>query len=124
MKHVSVFCGSHRHLFVNPDPAATKEIRVDCIMKWVRSVVMDAYASAEGVTLPEGEIRAHGMCALASSWQAFSHLCSILDLMAAAFWHSTRSFTTLYLRDLSADIFDLCELGPMVVAQAVVHLPV
>ena len=75
----------------------TKEIHVDCIMKWVWSVVTDAYASAEGVALSEGEICLHEMRALASSWWAFSHSCSIADLMVTAFWHSTHAFATFYL---------------------------
>ena len=123
LERVSAFRGTRRRLFIAPDPAATKEIRADRITKWVRSVVTDAYASAEGVALPEGSVRAHEMRALASSWRAFSHSCSIADLMAAAFWRSSRTFATFYLRDLSADTFDLCALGPLVVAQAVVHPP-
>ncbi len=121
---VSVFRGFPQCLFFNPDPAATKEIRADRIMKWVHSVVTDAYSSAEGLVLPEGEIHAHEMCALALSWQVFSQLCYIADLMATAFWHSTRTFAMFYLQDLSADTFDLCALGPLVVAQAVVHPPI
>ncbi len=54
------------HLFFIPDPAATIEIHPDCIMKWVRSVVSDACASAVGVLLPEGEICMHEMRDLAS----------------------------------------------------------
>ena len=96
-----MFHGSWRHFFLNPDPAATKEIHADRITKWVRYVVSDVYASAEGVALPEGKIRAHEMHALALSWRAFSHSCSIGDLMAAAFWRSTRMFATFYSRDLS-----------------------
>ena len=47
-----------------------------------------------GVALPEGEIRVHEMHALALSWWAFSHSFSLADLMAAAFWCSTRTFAT------------------------------
>ena len=65
---VSVFHGSQRRLFLNPGPAAMKEIHADRISKWVRSVVTDTYASTEGVALPEGEIHAHEMFALALSW--------------------------------------------------------
>ena len=45
------------------------------------------------------------------------------DLMAATFWHSFLTYTMFYLGDLSADTFDLRALGPLVVVQAVVHLP-
>ena len=121
LEHVSVFRGSPCHLFLILDPVVTKEIHADRIMKWVRFVVTDAYASTEGVALPEGEIRVHEMHDLALSSWAFSHSCSIADLMAAAFWRSTRTFATFYLQDLSADTFDFCTLGPLVVAQAVVH---
>ena len=89
----------------------------------MRSIVTDAYASAEGVVLPEGEIGMHEMHAWASHWRAFSHSCFIADLMVATFSRSTRTFAMFYLRDLSADTFD-CALGSLVVAQAVVHLPI
>ena len=64
----------------------TKKICADCITKFVHSVVSDAYASAEGMALPEGMICVHGMCALTSSWWAFSHSFSNEDLMAARLW--------------------------------------
>ena len=59
-----------------------------------------------------------------ADWRTFSHSCSIGNLMVATFWRSTCTFGTFYLRDLSADTFDLCVLGPLVVDQAVVHPPV
>ena len=83
---VFLFHGFRRCLFLNLDPAATKDIHADRITKWVHSVVTDAYALAEGMALPDGEIRTHEMHALASSWRAFSHSSSIADLMVAAFW--------------------------------------
>ncbi len=85
-----------------------------------RSVVTDAYTLAEDVALPDGEIHMHDIHAFSLSWRAFSLLCSIADLMAAAFWCSTHTFTIFHLQDLSEDTFDLCALGPLVVAQAVV----
>ena len=54
-------------MIVNLDPAVTKEICADCILKWLPSVVTDMYASAEGVALPEGKVHVHEMCTLASS---------------------------------------------------------
>ena len=77
-------------------PVATKEIHADCITKWVCSVVSEAYASAKGMVLPEGEICAHDMLALASLCQAFSHSCSFAQMTATAFWCSTCTFTTFY----------------------------
>ena len=90
---------------------------------WVWSVVSVAYTLAESVMLPEGEICVQEMHALASSWQAFIHSCSIVELMAAVFWHSSHIFATFYLHYLSANTFDLCPMGPLMVAQAVVHPP-
>ena len=104
---VSALSGSWLRLFLNQDPLANKEIHADCITKWVRSVVSDAYASVKGVALPEGAICLHEMCALASSWQVFSHSCLIAASMAAGFWHSSCTFTTFYLRHLSANTFNL-----------------
>ena len=116
-----MFHTSWRWLFVNPDPAVSNEICADHIMRCVHSVVTDVYASAKDVRLPKGNVREHEMHALALSWQAFSHSCSIADLVAATFWPSTGTFTTFYLQDLSTNAFDLCMLGPLAVAQAVVH---
>ena len=65
---VSAFRGSQKCLFSNPDPVVTKEIHADPITKWMCSLFTDTYASANGVVLPEGEVRANEMYALASSW--------------------------------------------------------
>ncbi len=67
----SVFRGSRHRLFFNLDLAGTEEIHADYITKRVCSVVSDAYASAEGVALPEGKIHLHEMLALASSCLGF-----------------------------------------------------
>ena len=101
---------------MNRDAAVNKDIRADSIMKWEHSVFTNTYVSAEGVALAEGKIHVHEMHALVLSWLAFSHSCSIADLMAATFWHSTHTFAIFYLRDLNADTFDLCALEPLVVA--------
>ena len=61
LRAFSFLLRSKRHLFVNLDLAATKEIHMDRIKKWACSVVRDAYASAEG------KIRMHEIHALASS---------------------------------------------------------
>ena len=87
----------------------------------VHSMVTDMYASAEGVVLPEGDVHAQEMCALAPSWRTFSLSCSIADLMATAYWRSTHTFTTFYLRDLSTNTFDLCLLGSLLVAHCLSH---
>ena len=41
--------------------------------------------------MPQGEICTHKMRGLASSWLAFSHLCSIADFIGITFWHPTPS---------------------------------
>ena len=78
------------------NPLLTMEYHADHITKWVQSMISDEYALAKGVALFEGVIRTHEMCTLPSSWQFFSHSCSIAELMAVAFWHSSLNFATLY----------------------------
>ena len=71
-----LFHGTLQYLVLHPDPVANKDITYAySIMKWVRSVVTDAYTSAEGVVRPEDVFFMHDMHMLASSWEDFSTSC-------------------------------------------------
>ena len=62
--------------------------------------------------------KAHEVRALASSWALFNSA-SISEVLSAEFWRCQDSFTSFYLRSMSAQADSLLSLGPIVTAQHV-----
>jgi hypothetical protein len=63
-------------------------------------------------------VKAHEVRALASSWALFNSA-SISEVLSAGFWRCQDSFTSFYLRSMSAQADSLFSLGPIVAAQHV-----
>ena len=110
-------------LFVVLDSVVTKEIHADCIVRSTCSLISDTYASAEGIAMHDGTIRAHELHALVLSCHGFSCFSSITELRVHSFPCSSHNFGAIYLRDFSADRFDLCVAGSLAVGQVVVRAP-
>ena len=64
-------------------------------------------------------IKAHEVCAIASSW-AYVNQVRLEDILAAASWSSAGVFQGSYLRDMSAVADQIYTLGPVVAAQHVI----
>ena len=64
------------------------------------------------------QVKAHEVCALASSWALFNSA-SISEVLSAGFWRCQDSFISFYLRSMSAQADNLFSLGPIVAAQHV-----
>jgi hypothetical protein len=63
-------------------------------------------------------VKPHEVRALASSWALFNSA-SISEVLSAGFWRCQDSFTSFYLRSMSAQADSLFSLGPIVAAQHV-----
>ena len=61
------------------------------------------------------KIKAHEVRALSSSWAFFDKV-PLNDILQAAVWNSSSTFTKFYLRDMSQQAQNLQSLGPIVVA--------
>ena len=89
------------------------------ISRWIASVIRFAYASLSEAQLPMFQIRPHELRALASSW-AYTNYIPLDDVLRAAFWRHSSTFSSFYLQSFSAQRENLFMLGPIVAAQQVV----
>ena len=69
--------------------------------------------------LPFLRIKAHEVRALSSSW-AFFNKVLLNEILKAAVWNQSSTFSKFYLKDMSQQLQNLHNLGPIVVAQKVV----
>ena len=91
--------GDRRKLLLSFNTSYHKDISVATISRWIRQVIIEAYA-AEGKAL--GSPRAHEVRAWAASL-ALAHSVSLIDILQAAFWESSNTFIRCYLRDVSVE---------------------
>ena len=89
------------------------------ISRWIASVIRFAYASLSDAQLPMFHLRPHELRALSSSWAYANHI-PLDDVLRAAFWRHSSTFSSFYLRSFSAQRDNLFMLGPIVAAQQVV----
>ena len=112
-----------RLLFVSFLPNFPSDIRPATISAWIKKCVLFCYEKSRTVKAPSFKVKAHDVRALASSL-AFTNHVSLSDIMEACTWASHNTFTSLssfYLGDLAWTSGDCLQLGPVVVAQHVVH---
>lgn len=105
-----------KRLFISHLDSYEKEISCDTISRWIIQTIKLAYAVNK---LELGQVNAHEVRALASSW-AWSNRVPLEDVIKAGFWSSENSFIRFYLRETSAMASSLASLGPLVAAQSVV----
>ena len=89
------------------------------ISRWIASVIRHAYKSITDRQLPLFNIRPHELRALAASWAYVNHI-PLDDVLRAAYWRHSSTFSSFYLRSFSAQQDNLFMLGPIVAAQSVV----
>ena len=90
---------NRRKLLLSFNPTYRKDITVASVSRWIREVIKGAYAAEERDMLDHNP-RAHEVRAWAASL-AFSHSCSLLDVLQAAYWRSSSPFIKCYLRDVT-----------------------
>ena len=94
---------SQRRLFLSHNPHYLKDISKTTVSRWVRTVIKEAYASAD--LKSKVNARPHEVRAWASSL-AFQENWRLDEVLQAAFWRSKNSFTLYYMRDCSATTED------------------
>ena len=95
------------------------DVSAASISRWVSSTVKKAYSSLSSRELSLFKIRAHEVRALSTSWAFVNHT-PLADVLQAAFWRNSTTFSTFYLRSFESQHDNLHMLGPLVVAQTVV----
>jgi hypothetical protein len=94
------------------------DISAKTISSWICRTILLAYESSVEKFLIRHSVKAHEVRALASSWALF-YSASISEVLSAGFWSCQDSFTSFYLRSMSAQTDSLFSLGPIVAAQHV-----
>ena len=94
------------------------DISAKTISSWICRTILLAYESSGEKFLNRHAVKAHEVRALASSWALFNSA-SISEVLSAGFWRCQDSFTSFYLRSMSAQADSLFSLGPIVAAQHV-----
>ena len=89
------------------------EISAKTISSWICRTNLLAYESSGETFLNRHSVKAHEVRALASSWALLIHP------LFQRFWRCQDSFTSFYLRSMSAQADSLFSLGPIVAAQHV-----
>ena len=99
------------------------DLSAKSISSWICRTIQLAYESSGEELLARHSVKAHEVRALASSWALFNSA-SISDVLAAGYWRCQNSFTSFYLRSMSAQADSLFSLGPIVAAQQINFPPV
>lgn len=105
--------GESQRLFIHPNPKVGS-IRASHISQWIVDVVKNAYDEVQN--LPEHfRPRAHEVRAIAHSWAFFNNV-TLEEVLDAARWSSTSTFTGHYLRSVARTVDGLSGF-PVVIAE-------
>ena len=96
------------------------DVSAASISRWIASTIRKAYSSLTERDLSFYRIRPHELRALSTSWAYVNHA-PLADVLSAAFWRNSTTFSSFYLRSFGNQQGNLSLLGPLVVAQSVVH---
>ena len=109
--------GTRKRLFI---PLKGKgDITAASISRWIASVVRKAYSALGNIDPETFRINAHELRALSTSWAYVNHT-PLDDILKAAFWRNSSTFSSFYLRTLSLQKDDLYMLGPLVASQTII----
>ena len=109
-----------RRLFISFLPGKTTDVTKNTISSWVVQLIKLVYQQDNSQARALSGAKAHDVRAFAASWAARGTF-NLEALLQACSWRTHSTFTSFYLKDLSGIADDLYALGPLVVAQAVVH---
>ena len=115
--------GSCFRLFLPIRADDSNRLSPDSISRWIRSAIKKAYETAGQSDHFKGlaGVSAHEVRALSTSWAAFNNV-PTAEILKAAYWNNETTFSSFYLRDMSAQASQLEALGPIASAQSVVGL--
>ena len=112
------FRNNRKRLFIPIKKGLKQELHRNTISFWIKKCVSEAYSiNNPGMEL-EG-VRAHDVRGYAASW-AFNQQVALESILQACTWKSANSFTTFYLKDMTAIQDNMFTLGPVMAAGNVV----
>ena len=117
VKATAVVRGNRTRLFI--PIRGSGDISAATISSWLSSTIRRAYAHLSSEDRQVLQVRPHEIRALSSSW-AFLNRVSLDDVLKAAFWRSSSTFSSFYLRSLSTQSDAIYSLGPLVASQTIV----
>ena len=101
-----------RRLFISYQPNRESDICANTITIWIKSLLKLIYTKAgEDVSVLTGR-STHAIRAMASSW-AFYRSVSLEEIMRACSWKNQSTFSSFYLKNLTAIQDDMHVLGPV-----------
>ena len=97
------------------DNNAGKTLSVAFISSWICTTIVDSHASIQSGKNISGKVKAHEVCAVATSLQLFNKV-NLQALMMAGRWSSEGTFTSFYLQDLCPQADSIQKTGPVIAA--------
>ena len=91
---------------------AVKELSAASISQWICTTIVDSHASLQNSKTIPGKVKAHEVCAVATSLQVFNKL-DLQAVMKAERWSSGGTFTSFYLRDLCPQADSIWKTQPV-----------
>ena len=96
-----------------------QDISKSSVSRWISYTIKLAYRKLTHKDFPFLKIKAHEVTALSSSWAFFDNV-PLNEILKAVVWNQSSTFAKFYLRDMSQQLHNLQDLGPIVAAQKVV----
>lgn len=108
-----------KRLFLSIQKNSEKEISRDSISRWIVTLISEAisHAGSHSTLRRIAGVSAHQVRAMATSWAAYSGF-DLSTVKRSAFWKGHSTFSSFYLRDLSAQVGEISALCPLVAAQS------
>jgi len=107
-------------LFISHKPEFDRDIHKNTISGWIRKLICFCYQHASAETLELAGTSTHAIRGMAASL-AFRGGADIDEILRACSWQSQTTFTEYYLKDVSVIQGELSRLGPLSVAQQILH---
>ena len=117
LDRVKTLRGSRKRLFI--PLKGQHDISAASISRWIASTIRASYSQLSNVDLSFLRIRPHELRALSTSW-AFINYTPLDDILRAAYWRNSSTFSSFYLRSFSSQQDNLFSLGPVVASQSVI----
>ena len=117
LKMTKPYCQNRTRLFL--PIKGEQDISKSSVSRWISYTIKLAYRKFTRKDFPL-KIKAHEVKALSSSWAFFDKV-PLSEILKAAVWNQSSTFAKFYLRDMSQQLQNLKDLGPIVVAQKVVR---
>ena len=92
-----------------------QDISKSSVSRWISYTIKLAYRKLTRKDFLFLKIKAHEVRALSSSWAFFDKV-PLNEILKAAVWNQSSTFAKFYLRDMSQQLHNLQDLGPIVAA--------